>query len=1134
MNYKNISRRPLFWILFALAGIGSIIFSRTYFSRALPLINIEITTSRESALQKADLLAKKYRLGPETFRQAVTFSSDKTTQFFVELEAGGKQAFNNMIREKLYEPYRWQVRHFKESEQHELHLLFTPKGKPYGFKEIISETRPGPDLTAQIAQKKAETIATEKWNIDLNLYNHVESSKETRPNGRADHTFVYELRNKQLGEGRYRLRLVVSGDNLTELTHFVKIPDDFQRRYQEMRAANKSLATAAGILVVLLYLIGGCLIGLFFLLQARFIVWRGPLFWAGLLACFQFLSAINNIPNAWMLYDTAIPAQSFFIRYLLSSFIFAIGMFFLITLVLSTAEGLTRKAFGNKIQFWKLWSQETASSLSVFGQTVGGYLLASLQLGFVVATYFFATRFLGWWGPSDILVNPNILATYFPWLSSVSTALSAGLIEECLFRAIPLAGAALLGKKYGHKTWWIVGALILQAVIFGGAHANYPAQPAYARLVELIIPSLTFGIVYLIYGLLPAIISHFVYDLVLMSLPLFVSSGTGQIINQVIVILAGLLPLAIVLFARFRKKRFVELQEKDYNSDWKPPKLKIEQKNIPPILSKKTEMGSNTKKGLLIAGTVSIVAWIGLTKFKQESLSLNISRTQAINLAKKELDRHNISLNKTWQALPVLAGNYAANPNNELQHHFVWQLDKQLYRNLMGTYLKPAQWIVRFVTFDGDITKRSEEYQVVVAQNGTVTRFVHKLPSTTRGAQLNKIEARKKAYAQLKQQFDLKPETVQEVSAVAIKKPNRMDWLFSFSDLSIKLEKNEQESSKKTTVGAAGQALRPSSGQARVNVLVCGDSICDSFRSVHVPEDWQRKERRRKNTMSIVQIICMLFLLIIFITTLLKGTSSQFSLQTAVLSFVLLIIFHALNIANNWPAASAQLNTSEAYGHQTFVLLALLCLGNLIYSGLLALLFGLSFTREKIVAFWRNIKTFSAGIGLGTILLVLFSAWKFFVPATKPLWATFNHFGSYFPIVAIIGQNIVSYSMITALALLLLGTIDKIYARSQKNVLIIFLFFVLTGTAAIGIQSPATIMRWLTCGTLFGITLFVAYSFVLHNNRRIAIPALGIVFAGNLVQQAMFSAYSGSAAGYIIAAASILMTSAFLFTRTKN
>ena len=95
----------------------------------------------------------------------------------------------------------------------------------------------------------------------------------------------------------------------------------------------------------------------------------------------------------------------------------------------------------------------------------------------------------GWWDPASTLFDPDVIATPFPWISSVSGALGAGFWEECLFRAVPLAGAALIGDKFGKRNLFIGISFVLQAIIFGAAHANYPVQPAYARLIELMIPS---------------------------------------------------------------------------------------------------------------------------------------------------------------------------------------------------------------------------------------------------------------------------------------------------------------------------------------------------------------------------------------------------------------------------------------------------------------------------------------------------------------------------------------------------------------------------------------------------------------------------------------------------------------------
>ena len=63
-----------------------------------------------------------------------------------------------------------------------------------------------------------------------------------------------------------------------------------------------------------------------------------------------------------------------------------------------------------------------------------GLSALTLFIAFVVFFYFFSTRFLGWWNPSEVLFDPNILATYVPWFSPLASSLNAAFLEECLFR----------------------------------------------------------------------------------------------------------------------------------------------------------------------------------------------------------------------------------------------------------------------------------------------------------------------------------------------------------------------------------------------------------------------------------------------------------------------------------------------------------------------------------------------------------------------------------------------------------------------------------------------------------------------------------------------------------------------------
>jgi len=235
------------------------------------------------------------------------------------------------------------------------------------------------------------------------------------------------------------------------------------------------------------------------------------------------------------------------------------------------AEGLTRRAFPQHVQLWRVWSPGVANSPAVLGRTVSGYLVVALTLAYVMALYFFSQRFLGWWSPSDTLINPNVLATYFPWLGPIAISLHAGFWEECLFRALPIAGAALLGRRFGKERLWIVAAVIIQAIIFGAGHAAYPTMPAYARVVELFLPAIAYGLIYLAFGLVPVIVYHFVFDAALMSLPLFTSSAPGAWIDQTVVVVLTLVPLGVVVVSRWRAGRWSALGDEDRNRSWTPP-----------------------------------------------------------------------------------------------------------------------------------------------------------------------------------------------------------------------------------------------------------------------------------------------------------------------------------------------------------------------------------------------------------------------------------------------------------------------------------------------------------------------------------------------------------------------------------
>src|SRR5438445_6810748 len=210
------SRSPFLWIsATALSGL-LYFFAFHFFPQSFPIINLSITMDLEQELDKANELAQQHNFGPNDYEYAAMFHTDTTVKTFVELEVGGKDAFVIMIDEQLYLPYTWRVRHFKEHEKNETTIIFTPDGKPYGFIETVSENIPGSQLSSTEAQQIAEQNAAADWNINFNDYTLIEASQKMEPSERIDHTLVYERTKQKIGDGLYRLKMVISENKMTE------------------------------------------------------------------------------------------------------------------------------------------------------------------------------------------------------------------------------------------------------------------------------------------------------------------------------------------------------------------------------------------------------------------------------------------------------------------------------------------------------------------------------------------------------------------------------------------------------------------------------------------------------------------------------------------------------------------------------------------------------------------------------------------------------------------------------------------------------------------------------------------------------------------------------------------------------
>ncbi len=1104
-------RRPAFWVLLCLVAAAAGAVSWQFFPRAFSIVALDITMDRDSALAEARALAVRYGFGPTGFRQAASFSLDDEAQTFVELEGGGKDVLSRMLRDGLYAAYTWRVRHFREGETNETTFRFTPDGRPYGFAEKLREDLPGPALDPAAARRLAETEVRDGWRIDLRQYTLVEQGQERRPGGRVDHTLTYERPSPTLNEGRYRLRLVVSGDRLTELTHFINIPEAFTRRYQNMRSANDAIGIASVVGLIVLYVAGGIGVGLFFMLRQRWVVWRPAVLWGVFIAFLQALAAVNEWPLMWMSYDTALPRGAFLAQQIATIVAMFAGFSVFFALSFMAAETLTRRAFGSHPQFWRVWGKGPGSSVAIAGRTAGAYLLVTVFFAYDVLLYLVATRAFGWWTPSEALLHPDVLATYAPWLSAIANSLQAGFWEESLFRAVPIAGAALIGERVGRRRLFIVIAFVVQAAIFGAGHAPYPTQPSFARPVELILPSIGFGLIYVYFGLLPGIILHYAFDVVWFALPIFLAKAPGIWFQQAMVVAMTFVPLLVVLYRRVQAGRWTELSSADRNSAWRPPPAPAAPMAVP--AAGVYELGAAGKTIWLGIGGLSLIACAVVVAMREPVTKMPIGRLQAADLARRALEARGVVLGPEWRVLPVPVD------GNDGPHEFVAETaGNDRRKSLLGTYLPSPRWAVRAARFEGDVAERAEEWLMAVPISDQV-RVQHVLPEGRAGASLDEAAARRLAQEGLAARTGLRVADGQarEISARPSKLKARTDWLFTYVD--------------------STQPPLPS-GELRIEVGIAGDEVVRVARFVYVPEEWSRRRRAADTRNVILRIGSALVFGGVLVGSAVLGmiawSRGRYTPKLFLAAAALVLVASIADSANGWPTTLAQLQTALPLQLQILGVIGVALVALTIVASLDGLAMG--GIPQRLAGTGRLPARDAAMLGVaaglfGAALAIGASALR------TPPWSNFpdlSPLGTYVPILGITIDPIGSLVMRTAVVLSLLAAVTTTTAGWTRRRLFGTVLLAGAGFLAAGAPPGLQAAGWIVAGALMAVGFAIVYVTLLRADLTMVPLALGTMMAVSALATGTERAFAGALTGSIFAAAIVLGLAALWFLALRK
>jgi hypothetical protein len=710
-------------------------------------------------------------------------------------------------------------------------------------------------------------------------------------------------------------------------------------------------------------------------------------------------------------------------------------------------------------------------------------------VAYEVVLYLFATRSLGWWTPSEALFNPDVLASYAPWFSAIAKSFQAGFWEESLFRAIPIAGAALIGDRLGHRRLWIVFAFVVQAAIFGAGHAPYPTQPAYARPVELIVPSIAFGLLYLQFGLLPGIVLHFAFDAFWFAMPLFATTAAGIRLQQIMIVAMIFVPLWIVLARRAMAPRGAPSVDAERNLTWRPePTLASEPTRH--AIPQSAGVTATRSRGIALAGLAGALVWaIVVMRLPVRHDPLRATRADVVRAAHGALDAA-IPAGR-WRFLPVTDSGLGPS------HRFVWTTaGRATYESLLGTYLNLPGWTVFVRTFDGDVVERAEDWTVHLDAQGVVRSVSHKLPESRPGASPDEATVRERARRALAERFAVDPAALRDVSAVPAKLPQRTDWTITFADGSRTLPR----------------------GELRLSARFLGDEVADLQRFVFVPEDWERSERNAQIVALVIQgagvLLAVAMVVAGAITAIVSWSRRQFAVRPFLVMFVTFLLLAGTRFVNGFPALMAALSTAQPLRLQLAVLIGSSAVGLTLQCAAISLSAG-------ALPAWlpggrlETRRTLAIGLALGAVaaaLPVVATLW-----AGGPVWPSYGGATSYVPFLTAATSPVVSALMRTTLLLLIVAGANRLSDGWTRRRALTAALLIVVGGLLGDAGSAASLVPWISLAALTGVLLFAAYVTVLRHDARIVPVGVAIMTTAATMREGWARAHPGALGGALVA-----------------
>jgi hypothetical protein len=824
-----MTRSRIFAIVIAAVAVASAATALWLFPRAMPILALEQSITRDIALTRADSFFRAHELAPAGARTAVRFQGSDSLRTFVELAGGGHDSLNALVRGKDVAPFLWSVRAFVPANPREARVHFAPDGRIVAFTRTFAEADKRPAISADSGRRLAEQVLGSWINDRADRWRLVTSSYETKQtSGRIDRTYTFERTDRRIGGAPIRTEVVIAGDLPVRARPYVEIPESFRRRYGEMRSANELLSNIAslGILAV-------AMLGIVFLsrsARAKTVRWREPLIVGVVIGALTLAAGLNGMPGSWYGYDTAMSPVAFQATIAIGALALGALTGLITGFTLAAAESTTRQAFPQHLDWWKLWQYR--GTKEVAARVVGGYAAACVAFAYVAIFYLVTRELLGWWVPSELLDDPNQIASPLPWISGIAQSLNAGVWEESLFRALPLSILALWAANRPARRSWIAAGVVVSALIFGFAHSNYESWPPYSRGIEIFLDACFWAVLFLNFGILVTVVAHFVYDLVLFGLFAASGSATEYRISAAIIVLTLLAPALAVAWRWVRQGGLVPAPDDARFAAWTPA---TKEDSLEAAAPRQARVLTSRGRQLAVAAAILGVI-VAVARPPQPTLGPPFSADRArVLVTADSMLRARGGDPSGWTRLTNTATDtLAAWPR--FLHEYKIESEAQ---RIARTYNPPAWWIVRYVHTTDSAAQRTEEWRVRLWPDGRPLDVRHLIPDSASRNSPEPAEVRRIALSALAREgIDTSKLTEAEFRETAW--PKRRDVTVTYTDTSVKL---------------------PAGAAARAWVQVAGDEPLVARRGVELPETFLRADRERQTNRTLIAGLCGLILL---------------------------------------------------------------------------------------------------------------------------------------------------------------------------------------------------------------------------------------------------------------------------------